>query len=463
MTAIHSLTLFAQVLLLWSGCKKQDEKYIMQEMILTTGKYGHTLNATQVFSPDDLWILYDTRNEDSHIQSTGSIEKVNIETGEVVEVYTVEKQTAFGPGVGAVACHPYENKVIFIHGLLNCNEKHPYGFTRRFGAIAQINKPSVVHAEGRSIQEPLVAGALRGGTHAHTWSGDGKWISFTYNDYLMETLEKSTNGVVKDLRTIGVMTSAQKVKVSLQDDENFSGEYFAVVAATVNEKPEPGSDEIERAFDECWIGNDGYTRMDGTKQNYAIAFQGNVKTAHGDVVTEVFVSDLPEHITQSNADKPLEGTLTTRANIPKGLIQRRVTFTADRKHPGIQGPRFRLRSSPDGKVLYFLTKDDNGIVQVFSVPTLGGSIRQITYLDYSVQAQFNVSPDGKRLSVVADNSIWLADTDNGKIVRVTERTNDEQRPVGGALWSHDGKILAFNRYIPADGKLYLQIVKMDVR
>lgn len=433
----------------------------MQQTILTTGKYGHTLNATQVFSPDDLWIFYDTRNEDSHIQSTGSIEKVNVETGEVVKVYTVEKQTAFGPGIGAVACHPDEDKIIFIHGLFNCDQQHPYGFTRRFGAIIDIKEPSMVHAEGRAIQEPLVAGALRGGTHAHTWSGDGKRISFTYNDYLMEALEKSTNGAVKDLRTIGVMASIRRVKVSVENDENFSGEYFAVVTATVNEKPEPGSDEIERAFDECWIGNDGYTKVDGTKQNYAIAFQGNVRNAHGAQVTEVFVADIPADVTQPNRGKPLEGTTTTRANVPKGLIQRRITFTTDRKYAGIQGPRFRLRSSPDGRELYFLMKDDSGIVQVFSVPTQGGSVRQITRFDSSIQAQFNVSPDGKRLSVVADNSIWLVDMANGKTVRVTEKTSDEDRPVGGALWSHDGKILVFNRYVRAGDKLYLQIVRMD--
>src|SRR3990170_3494042 len=461
MRAIHSLILFAYVLLL-CGCKKQIGKSVMQETILTTGKYGHTLNATQVFSPDDLWILYDTRNEDSHIQSTGSIEKVHVETGEVVKVYEVEKQTAFGPGVGAVACHPYEDKIIFIHGLLDCDEQHPYGFTRRFGAIVDTDKPSFVHAEARTIQEPLIVGALRGGTHAHTWSGDGNWISFTYNDYLMEMLEKSTEGAVKDLRTIGVMTSVRKVKVSTEDDENFSGEYFAVVTATVNEKPEPGSDEIERAFDECWIGKDGYSKVDGTKQNYAIAFQGNIRTADDRQVTEVFVTDIPEDITRSDKDKPLEGTTTTRANVPKGLKQRRVTFTTDRKHAGIQGPRFRLRSSPDGSALYFLMKDDIGIVQVFSVPTQGGSFRQITQLDSSIQAQFNVSPDGKLLSVVADNSIWLVDTDSGEMVRVSERTNDEDRPVGGALWSHDGKILVFNRYVSADNKPYLQIVKINV-
>ena len=45
------------------------------EMQLTNGGYGHFLNSTQVFSPDDEWIVYDTRNDDGGIGVTGSIEK----------------------------------------------------------------------------------------------------------------------------------------------------------------------------------------------------------------------------------------------------------------------------------------------------------------------------------------------------------------------------------------------------
>ena len=453
---------FTCIVLLCLCCKKSEEKYGMKETLLTTGKYGHTLNSAQVFSPDDRWIVYDTRNDDTHIQYTRTIEKVNVESGEADTVYCVENQTKYGPGVGAVAFHPYMDKIIFIHGLLNCNEQQPYGFTRRFGAVVNINSSTFVHAEGRTTQAPLIAGTLRGGTHAHTWSGDGDWISFTYNDHLMEGLEKSTNGSIKDLRTIGVMAPLQKVKVSLENAENFSGEYFAVVAATVTEKPTPGSDEIERAFDECWIGTGGYKKLDGTQQKRAIAFQGNVRDANGEVTTEVFVADIPDDITQPNPDKPLEGTPTTRPNVPAGSVQRRITFTTNRKYPGIQGPRFRLRSSPDGYTLYFLMKDDAGVVQIFSVPTTGGEIHQITQLDYSVQAQFNVSPDGNQLSVVADNSIWLVETVSGRLTRITERARDENAPVGGVLWSRSGKILVFNRYVTSGEERYLQIIRMDL-
>jgi hypothetical protein len=444
------------------SCKAQTEARIMKETLLTTGTYGHTLNSAQVFSPDDQWIVYDTRNDDTHISRTGSIEKVNVVTGEIVKVYTTDNQTVHGPGVGAVAFHPRENKMIFIHGLQNCDSIRPYGFTRRFGAVWKENAAGIHHAEARTIKDPLVPGALRGGTHAHTWSGDGEWISFTYNDYLMELREKSTNGVVKDLRTIGVMAPLKNVTVSRENEEEFSGEYFSVVAAAVTEKPSPGSDEIERAFDECWIGTNGYIKADGTRQKRAIAFQGHVRNADGALVTEVFIADIPDNITEATHGKPLEGTEETRPNVPKGLIQRRVTFTTGRKHAGMQGPRFRLRTSPDGREVYFLMKDDADVVQIFSVPTAGGKAQQVTRLKNSIQAQFNVRPDGSKLSCIADNSVWIIDLVTGKATRITARAGDQDAPVNGALWSHSGKMLAFNRYVAAGNDRYLQIIGLDL-
>ena len=214
-------TLFCAALFFCAACNSQHQSHTM----ITSGKYGHTLNASQVFSPDGKWVVYDTRNDDTHISRTGAIEKVNLETGEVVILYTTENQTIHGPGVGAVAWHPTQAKIIFIHGLLNCDQENPYGFTRRFGGIIDTDKPSGLrHAEARSINASLIPGALRGGTHAHTWSGDGEWISFTYNDHLMALQQDATAGAVKDLRTIGVMAPLKKVNVPEEDAEEFSGE-----------------------------------------------------------------------------------------------------------------------------------------------------------------------------------------------------------------------------------------------
>lgn len=433
----------------------------MHEEQLTDGAYGHMINSAQIFSPDDEWIVYDTRNDQTHIGRTCCIEKVNVKTKEIVKLYSAPGQSVHGPGVGAAAWHPSEDKIIFIHGLLNCNAERPYSFTRRFGALLDSTAGGrVSSAEARTISDTLLPGALRGGTHAHSWSADGKWISFTYNDFLMEKLESATGGSIRDPRTIGVM-SPGAVNVAGEDAENFSGRFFSVVAATVTENPAPGSDEIEKAFDECWIGRNGYVKKDGTRQRRAIAFQGHVRDANDSLVTEVFVADIPDDITIAS-DAPLQGTFTTRPAVPAGLVQRRLTFTADRKLPGLQGPRFWLRSSPDGAIIYFLMKDDEGTVQLHSVPANGGSIRQVTHLTHSVQGQFNISPDGHAMALIADNSVWLVALADGKLQRVTPRVEDTEAPVLGVAWNNTGTAVAYNRYVQSKGERFLQIFTLKV-
>lgn len=182
------------------------------EQQLTNGHQGHTIHHTQAFSPTDEWIVYDTRRREDDI-------------------------------AGA----------------------NPYGFTRRTGVCVDLVAPhQPIYMDARHIAHPYTAGALRGGTHAHSWSGDGQWISFTYNDYVLEQLSK-TDSSVKDLRVIGVMAPFGKVSVLESDSgENHSGDFFSVIVTQVTETPEPDSDQIDRAFDECWTGRDGYQRLDGT-------------------------------------------------------------------------------------------------------------------------------------------------------------------------------------------------------
>lgn len=463
MRVSHNKLYIAALAITLFGCRQTKNTSTMQEVQLTTGLYGHMLNSNQVFSPDDKWVVYDTRNDQTHISRTCCIEMANVHTGEIVKLYQAPDQTLHGPGVGAAAWHPLENRIIFIHGLLNCNESNPYSFTRRFGAILDTSSPFRIRAaESRTIDFPLIAGALRGGTHAHSWSGDGKWISFTYNDFLMEQLELKSGGKIRDLRTIGVMSPARSVQIAVESGENFSGNYISAVAATVKENPGHGTDEIEKAFDECWIGRDGYVKKNGPRQKRAVAFQGHVRTKNGSLMTEIFVADVPEDITRAAEGHPLEGTLTSRPEVPSGLEQRRLTFTGERKYPGLQGPRFWLRSSPDGSFIYFLMKDEEGIVQIFEVSVNGGDIRKITSLPASVQSQFNLSPDGKALVAISDNSIWKVGIESGEGIRLTEKTSDDDAPQLTVNWNHSGDMLVYNRYVGSGKNRYLQIFKIGV-
>ncbi len=423
------------------------------EMQLTNDSYGHFLNSTQVFSPDDEWIVYDTRNVDDGIGITGSIEMVNAKTGEIKPLYRTQNQTAYGPGVGAATFSPVAQTVLFIHGIRNASQDKPYGFTRRTGIAIRTDRPfEPVFMDARNIVPPFTPGALRGGTHAHTWSGDGQWISFTYNDYIMEQLAK-TDSTIKDLRTIAVMMPGS---VTVPDDgtmENNNGECFSAVVAKVTEDPRPGSDEIEKAFDEGWIGRKGYQKPDGSWQHRAVAFQGNVRDEKNETVAEVFVTDIPDDITQASPGSPPEGTARARPNVPQGVFQRRITYT---QH-GIQGPRHWLRTTSDGKLILFMAKDTKGIVQVFGVSPNGGTIIQITFNAFSIQGPINISPDDAFVSYVADNSVYVTGIKTHLSERLTPRRSDEDAPFGAAIWSNKGDALAFNRRVNKGSEKYIQI------
>lgn len=439
-----------------NACPAQDIFHQQFKLMqLTHGSGGHTIHNTQSFSPNDEWIVYDTRNADSMIGSTGSIAMVNTETGEIRDLYHTKNQTAYGPGVGAVTFSPMRDRVLFIHGMRNANKNNPYSFTQRTGVAIDVANPFYpIFMDARNIVSPFTPGALRGGTHAHTWSADGKWISFTYNDYIMEQLSKR-DSTVKDLRTVGVMVSEHPVKVPADSaGENNDGEMFAVVVAKVTENPTPGSDEISKAFDEGWIGTNGYQKTDGSWQHRAIAFQGEVKNADGTNKTEVFVVDLPEDLTKALPGFPLEGTASSRPSVPAEVLQRRITFSQN----GVVGTRHWLRTTPDGKLIAFLSRDEKGIVQIFGVSPNGGKISQLTFNAHSIQGTFNFSPDGKLLAYLCDGHIYISDLKKGASRQITPRYSKEEQPTGGVVWSHNGKMIAFNKYVKdKSGNPFLQI------
>jgi len=430
-------------------------------MQITHDAGGHTINNTQCFSPDDQWIVYDTRNNDSQNSATGFISMVNTHTAEVKELYHTQNQTSYGPGVGAATFSPTRNRVLFIHGIRNSNNNNPYGFTRRTGVAIDIADPfHPIFMDARNIISPFTPGALRGGTHAHTWSGDGEWISFTYNDYIIEQLGK-TDSSMKDLRTVGVMVPGHAVKVPINAaGENNDGEMFAVVVAKVTDNPRPGSNEISKAFDEGWVGTKGYQKSDGSWQRRAIAFQGEIKNIDGTNKTEVFVLDMPDDLTKATPGFPLEGTDSSRPNVPAGIIQRRLTYS----HNGILGPRHWLRTTADGKIIAFLSKDNNGIIQVFGVSPNDGQITQLTFNAHSVQGPFNFSPDGKQLAYLSENSVYVTDINTGKSRQITPTYPEEERPAGGVAWSNNGGMIAFNKYAMDDKthKYFLQIFLLKV-
>jgi hypothetical protein len=235
---------------------------------------------------------------------------------------------------------------------------------------------------------------------------------------------------------------------------NHDGTAFTVLVTRLTDEPAPGSDEIAKAFEDAWIGTHGYLRPDGTRQRYALAFQGHVvvhDAALGGLrtVSEVFVCDLPDDSAELAVagEQPLAGTPTSRPSPPRGVLQRRVTFTADRSHPGIDGPRHWLRSSPDGSRITFLMRDDLGVVRLFTMNPNGGRLVQATHDEWSMASSFSWSPDGRRIAYVADSSVFVVDVASGASTRLTDRTIAVPLRPDACVFSPDGWQIAFMRSV----------------
>ena len=410
----------------------------MTEKQLTFDARGHQLTNIHVWTPDSQWLAYDVRpNGGSFTGST--IERVNVETGEVQVIY----QATQGAHVGVVTVSQIPPvRYAFIHGPENPDPRWQYDFHHRRGVIVSPPENQAVTLDALDITAPFTPGALRGGTHVHVFSPDASRLSFTYNDHVLHELDPA-----RDQRNVGVALSSSSVISPKQHPREYDGSHFSVLVSQTTFTPRPGSDDITRAYEEGWIGRQGYTKPDGRRQRWALAFIGDTVSANGEKLPEVFIVDLPEQDEDYRlaGDGPLQGTPVSLPAPPRGVKQRRLTFTADRLFPGVVlQPRHWLRASPDGTLIAFLMKDDHGVVQLWTLSPNGGEPLQISYTPHGVQSAFSWHPDGQSLALVSDNCIMVLDVRSGKMRALTERT-DVAPCADAVVFSPDGKKVAFMR------------------
>lgn len=414
---------------------------------LTFDNFGHTLHHFQIESPDRKYLVYDTRNDDTKIGETSSICLLNTETFENEIIYSTSNQTEFGPGVGAASFSSFENKVIFIHGIRNANQSNPYSATRRTGVAIDLDYPNhPIFMDARDINKPFTIGALRGGTHSHSWKKDKNWISFTYNDFILEQ-ESQHNSLVKDQRVVGMMFP-KKVEVNFDKTlENNSGEMFSIIVSKVVPFPHFGSNEIEKAFDECWVNSTNN-----------IAFQGHVRDKNGNLKKEIFIATIPNEIIIDENDN-LKGTNTTSPDVPKCISQKRITFT----EKGISNFRHWLRSSNDGKTIYFLMEDQHDITQLFGINLITNEIDQYSFLDQSINSPFNLSADGNLAVYFSGDNIFITNLSEQKSKKVYQSNLFNNELTGIPHFSNSSKKIYFNQFVPNNfNKKYIQIFQLDL-
>jgi hypothetical protein len=424
-----------------------------ERQITRDAAYDHLLDNNDNFSPDDGFLVFDTRTP-AGIHESALIAKVEIASGKITSLYRPEHASAFGPGVAAACFAHHRNEVIFIHGPLqptgpdNQYEKH----CRIGGIVSGDGSGHFRFADARNTKPPFTVGALRGGTHRHEFSGDDQWIGFTYNDAVVRAHGLAV-GKNLDLRTIGVTKLGHAVHVAEAGQFSNEGAGFSALVVVVTPDPKPGTDEISHAAFDSWVGLAGYERADGRRQR-ARAFIGTTRNKQGQPLDELFLVDIPEDITIRGSLGPLEGSETTFPMPPAGASQRRLTHIEASPFPGCQGI---ARSSPDGARIAFRLRDDKGQWQIFLISPLGGQPQQATFVNGGVDTDARWHPAGENIACVAGNRILITDVRPRPHFGQSTVLSDRGPAPFSLVWSNDGKTLAYNRTIKTNGKDVIQI------
>ncbi len=441
--------------LIVSSCEKKDttnkiKENTLKEVQITFNPKTHALDNNDNFSPYGKYLCYDTRGMvyNNNLANCKSIEKVEISTGKITVIWEPESVSGENgaPGVAAVSYHPSDDKVIFIHGPFfeEVKDRGYYNIRNRTGKVVSADgkgKMTDMDMRDTAIDRPTIPGAHRGGTHRHEYSRNGKRIGFTYDDFIQQEYARS----------IGYLDENKNAP------EGYS-HYFAILLKPVKEgASKPG--EIEKAYGDSWIGEKGDVR----------AFIGKVRSENGvDYETSLFVAEIPDTIDITTA---YSGDKDTYPTPPKGVIIRRLTHSTS--DDGI------VRGSYDGKRIAYLSKDENGIKQVFVISTNGSDLSDNPNMRPKQVTNFNTDasnirwqPSDKLIFSISNGKIYACNVeDSDNFGKTTLLTPDDFERVDLVV-SPKGELLAYtiniedkNSKLIVDGKIknkFAQIFVMDI-
>ncbi|MDA5090135.1 DUF3748 domain-containing protein [Klebsiella quasipneumoniae subsp. quasipneumoniae] len=400
---------------------------------VTFAPRNHQLTNTRTWTPDSQWLVFDVRP--SGASFTGeTIERVNVNSGAVETIYRATQ----GAHVGVVTVHPTQERYVFIHGPERPDAQWQYDFHHRRGVVAF--QDTVENLDAMDIAAPYTPGALRGGSHVHVYSPNGQLVSFTYNDHVLHERDPAL-----DLRNVGVAAPYGPVTPPGHHPREYGGSHWCVLVSRTTSTPAPGSDEINRAYEEGWVGN------------HALAFIGDTLAENGDKVPELFIVELPqdEASWKQPGGEPLAGTVTTMPAPPAGVSQRRLTFTHHRRYPGLVNiPRHWVRANPQATTIAFLMRDDAGVVQLWLISPQGGEPRQLTHHTSGIQSAFNWHPSGEWLGFVLEGRIACCHAGTGDITFLTE-AHAHAPSADAIVFSPDGKQIAWMEEVDGYRQLWV--------
>lgn len=423
------------------------------ETQLTTAPHGHILTNTAVWSPDSQWIVYDVRSDPAGSVFDGTrIERVNVRTKQIEVLY----ESKNGACVGVATVNPVDGRVVFIHGPENPTPDWSYSPCHREGVIVDPKKPGVaIPLEARDIVPPFTFGALRGGTHLHTWDETGEEIAFTYEDHL---LTHGTNPKKEpNRRTVGYARPASElIQPKHPHPRNRPGNYYSRIIVETAGFPNPGTTEISRAFEEAWIPSGGH-RFEAPP----LTMIGEMMTADGRKVNELFClvwagmqcKPDPRGLNQS------ELTMPTYIEHPYAKVQ--ITHFAEvSNHSGISTmPRHWPRSNSKGTKVALLTENGKLNILNYSGHFVFYHLEKfdLAVFPITLSSAFTWHPNSRHLAAIVDKCVCVIHTDTGDVKPLTPPSDPPPRPEACVV-SPDGTMIAFVR--PVNG--FNQIFIVDV-
>lgn len=414
------------------------------ERQLTNGPTGHVITHHNIWSDDSDMLVFDERTDPAGEALDGTrIWTLNVPANEVRPLFIARNAAV----CGTATWRPRHGEIAFVFGPERPqSDGFTYAPSRRQGVIISVKGPRQ-WLDARNLIPPFTAGALRGGTYLYNFDSEGEWFSCAYEDEVLNAAASSGHAEVAS-RMVAV--GFPFIIRPPAGRRNHDGSFATCVVTRLHDDPKPGTDQISRAYDEAWIG----------RGHRMLAFFGDIVAPGGRKVTELFRLDLPSRI---DLTAELAGTSRTRPQPPAGVVQKRLTFTAGRTFPGVQGPRHWPRSSPDGSIIAFLMKDEAGVVQFWIISPEGGDLTQLTHNTESISSAFSWTPDGRQIAHVMDGSVCLTKLSDGSTVRLTEKVADASAPRPEAcVVSPDGRSIAYMRVITTPQGSHSQIFVVPV-
>ena len=379
--------------------KVSSSSYPKEIQLTTSTEHNKIVSNAYAFDANSENICFDVRSHvGGHVFDGDLIQLVDVYTKEVKTVL----RTVHEAKCGVALFHPFdENVLCCIVGPRHPTEEWAYCSHHRRGYVIDLSEDSNVDSssssneqqfssslssnlEARDLVNPFTKGALRGGTHVHAFSPDGALVSMTYEDAILADAT-DVNVSRRNARNIAVTIYKDIVEIDKsRNDRNVSGGFTVCVTETTPD-PTLGSDEISRAYEDCWM------------DSRTLSFLGDCRDERGNVLTELFVVELPRDVEklkeEDKEERLLQGTLTSYPKPPKSVKQRRVTRSS-----GCQGSvRFWPRANPaDSNVVCILLRDEKSSFQLHLVDATTGEIEQLSFLKdgEEVNSAFSWSPDG---------------------------------------------------------------------